>query len=148
MSLLVREFEEADREALRRLYQASRDAAFTWAPREAHHLLDFDTHTDRERILVALMEGVVVGFASIWEAGSFLHNLFVHPGHLGQGVGKALLRECANHFKAPPTLKCLKANAHAFSFYVAQGWRAISEGESPEGCYFLMSSMVQAEGAR
>ena len=139
MSVLVRTFRESDREPLRRLYQAARNAAFTWAPVDARPLTDFDKHTEQELILVALIGQEPVGFASIWEADSFLHNLFVHPQHQRQGVGRALLGHCAHHFTATPTLKCLQANAGAIRFYSAYGWHVIDEGESSDGPYFLMA---------
>ena len=139
MQIVVREFDETDREPLRRLYQASRNAAFTWAPTGAHRLLDFDADTDQERILVALVGQTVVGFASIWVPDSFLHNLFVHPEYLRRGVGRTLLARCAGSFEAPPTLKCLTSNVNALRFYTAQGWSKISEGYSPEGSYVLMA---------
>jgi ribosomal protein S18 acetylase RimI-like enzyme len=109
MDILVREFEEADRDALRLLYIASRNAAFTWSAVELHQALDFDAHTEGEKILVAVTGAEILGFASIWEPDSFLHNLFVHPSATRQGVGQALLASCAKYFSNTPTLKCLKA---------------------------------------
>lgn len=138
MIVLVRPFRESDREPLRRLYQASRNAAFTWAPTD-HPLADFDRHTEQELILVALIDQEPVGFASIWQADSFLHNLFVHPQHQRQGVGRALLSHCTQHFTAEPTLKCLQANASAIRFYSAHGWYVTREGKSSDGPYFLMT---------
>ena len=139
MNILVREFEEADRDALRLLYVASRDAAFTWSAAGAHRPGDFDLHTEGERILVAAVGAEVLGFASIWEPDSFLHNLFVHPSFTRKGVGRALLAGCAKHLSAPPTLKCMKANTKALQFYASQGWRALREEVGPDGPYFLMA---------
>lgn len=146
MNLIVRTFRESDREPLRRLYQASRNAAFTWAPADARPLTDFDRHTEQELILVALIDQKPVGFASIWEADSFLHNLFVHPQHQRQGVGRALLSHCAQHFSATPTLKCLQVNAGAIRFYSAHGWHVIGEGKSSDGPYFLMAWIQTSNG--
>jgi hypothetical protein len=87
MTITVREFVESDREALRELLVASRNAAFSWAPPSAHKLEDFDASTKGERILVALVSTNIVGFASIYEPDSFLHNLFASPQLLGLGVG-------------------------------------------------------------
>lgn len=138
MEVFVREFAEMDRELLRELFVASRDASFSWAPSGAHKLEDFDMCTEGERILVAIAAKEPVGFASIWEVDSFLHNLFVHPRFQGRGVGKALLLSCEKYFSSVPTLKCLKANENATQFYQSQGWAVRSEAEGPEGPYLLM----------
>ena len=138
MKVIVREFMEADREVLRDLFVASRDASFPWAPPGAHKLEDFDMCTEGERILVALASSNPVGFASIWEADSFLHNLFVHPLFLTLGVGRALLAHCEKYFSSVPTLKCVKLNDRARRFYESQGWRERVEADGPEGPYLLM----------
>lgn len=136
--LAIREFLEADRQALRELFVVSRDAAFTWTSSYEHKLEDFDIDTKGERVLVAEIAGKRIGFASLDEADSFLHNLFVHPQCQGQGVGKALLAACERYFAIAPTLKCVKANEPAWRFYEAQGWTVRSEAEGPDGPYLLM----------
>lgn len=138
MVILVREFEETDRDVLRSLYTCSRNAAFTWNATGQHQILDFDAHTEGERILVAVVDGKVLGFASIWEPDSFLHNLFVHPSATRKGIGQALLTYCSKYFSKPPTLKCLKANINATQFYETQGWRILREEVAADGPYFLM----------
>lgn len=147
MDVLVREFEEADREALRLLYVASRNAAFTWPGVEPHQALDFDAHTQGEQILVAHAKGCIVGFASVWVPDSFLHNLFVHPSAMRQGVGQALLRACGKYFSKTPTLKCLTANVNARRFYESQGWRSLGEDTGPSGPYLLMTTWPRRESS-
>jgi GNAT superfamily N-acetyltransferase len=139
MEVIVRELVEADREALRELFVASRDLSFPWAPLGAHKLEDFDVSTAGEIVLVAEVSRNPIGFASVWETESFLHNLFVHPQHQGVGVGKALLASCEKYFPGVPTLKCLKANERARRFYQSQGWSVRSEADGPEGSYVLMA---------
>jgi GNAT superfamily N-acetyltransferase len=146
MRILVREFEEADRAALRDLYVASRNATFTRAPAGSHQASDFDQHTEGERILVAVKDAQVLGFVSIWEPDSFVHNLFVHPAALRQGAGQALLAACAPYFSKAPTLKCLQANVNALRFYKAQGWVALREDVGPEGPYVLMAKAATMQG--
>lgn len=135
MEVFVREFVEADREVLRELFVASRDTSFSWMPPGAHKLEDFDVCTEGERILVAIAADNPIGFASVWDANSFLHNLFVHPRFQGLGVGKALLVSCEKYFFSVPTLKCVKANERAAEFYQSQGWAVHSEAE---GAYLLI----------
>ncbi len=139
MDILVREFEEADRVALSLLYVASRNATFTWNTVELHQVSDFDAHTEGEKILVAVAHAGILGFASIWEQGSFLHNLFVLPSATRQGVGQALLARCSKYFSNTPTLKCLKANINATRFYASHGWESIREENGPDGPYLLMT---------
>lgn len=138
MRITIREFEEADRDLLRSLYLASRNATFTWRPPHLHQPADFDAHTEGERVLVAIADGEVLGFASIWEPDSFVHNLFVHPSAKRRGLGQALLDGCAKYFDKRPTLKCLTANINAVQFYKAQGWKILREETGPDGPYFLM----------
>lgn len=138
MRIFVREFRESDREALRELFVAARDDAFAWAASLEHKLEDFDAVTQGETILVAVTGDRPIGFASIFEADSFLHNLFVHPQWQRQGVGKTLLASCERYFRAVPTLKCVKVNESARQFYQSQGWRVCSEAEGPDGPYLLM----------
>ena len=142
MDIQVREFAEADRIALRAVFFASRQAAFPWDPPGAHRLGDFDMVTSGERILVATETGgAPVGFASIFEPDSFLHNLFVHPTFQRCGVGRALLASCNKHFSAAGTLKCLKANEAAQQFYLSQGWAIRDEVVEETGDYFLMGQV-------
>lgn len=143
MAIIVREFEEADRETLRYLYVAARNATFTWTPAELHQTSDFDSHTKNEKVLVALSDQKILGFASICESDSFLHNLFVHPSTTRQGIGQALLNKCANYFANAPRLKCLTANENAVQFYESQGWKALQEDIGPEGPYILMAKKVE-----
>lgn len=138
MPVIVRAFVEADRTALRKLFVESRDAAFSWVAPGTHKLEDFDASTAGENILVAEHASGPVGFASVWQADSFLHNLFIHPQHQGRGVGTMLLIGCDKYFSSVPTLKCLKANVRAMRFYQSQGWVVRSEADGPEGPYVLM----------
>jgi GNAT superfamily N-acetyltransferase len=139
MKVTVREFVESDREALRELFVVARNKAFVWVLSSEFKPEDFDSATKDEMILVAVQGDRQVGFASIWEADNFLHNLFVHPQFQRRGIGKTLLACCENYFSGNPTLKCVKANTHANKFYQSQGWSVLSEAEGPEGPYLLMA---------
>lgn len=133
MKVIVRDFFEADRATLREVFVAARDTSFSWAPLGVHQLEDFDASTAGEKILAAEVSCTPIGFASIWRADNFLHNLFVHPQHQGFGVGKALLAGCDKYFSGIPRLKCLKANERAKQFYQSQGWSVCSEAEGWKG---------------
>jgi GNAT superfamily N-acetyltransferase len=137
MSFVIRPFIESDRPALRELFMLTRDATFTWAA-GTHRLEDFDRATEGETIFVACWDETAVGFASVWELDSFLHNLFVHPDYQGRGIGKALLAACQMVFHRAPTLKCQQRNVRALEFYERQGWRVVEAGASEEGDYWLL----------
>ncbi len=139
MKIFVREFEEVDREALGLLYVAARNATFTWHPADFHQAADFDLHTKDEKVFVALSDQQILGFASICEADSFLHNLFVHPSATRRGIGQALLKGAQNSFANEARLKCLIANENAVRFYKSQGWSALHEDIGPDGPYILMT---------
>jgi GNAT superfamily N-acetyltransferase len=102
----------------------------------------------KPRILVAENDQQVLGFASIWTAENFLHNLFVHPDYWRTGVGTALLQRAMCVVSGPATLKCLTANTGALAFYARTGWRAIGDGVSPDGPYQIMSLDKHIDPAR
>ena len=133
--LTIREFLDADRGALCEVYLVARQDPSVWEAPEANRHHDFDVSTAGEWIAVALWDSVPVGFASIWEPESFVHNLFVHPAFQGRGIGTALLGVCEAHHSSRATPKCLVANRAAQHFYLARAWRMLSEGVGPEGPY-------------
>lgn len=138
MNFHTREFVESDRPALRALLRDSRDATFVWDPPGHHRLEDFDRETVGETILVADRGGAVLGFASFSLDDHYLHHLYVHPDHLGEGLGGALLQRCQDLFAGDGLLKCLCANQYALGFYLSQGWEVLCEGRSADGHYLLL----------
>lgn len=93
---------------------------------------DFAVDTEGERVIVADRGGDIVGFASVWTEGSFLHNLFVERNAQGVGIGRQLLHACLEMgLKKPARLKCVVKNRTACEFYERMGWR--NESTSDEG---------------
>ena len=137
----IRPRESKDIDELRRLYLEARLRACTWLGLNpsACSLTDFDVATEGEEIWVAVSEGKLIGFVSCWLPDNFIHSLYVDPGFLRRGVGKALLHECLLRLGRPACLKCLQQNTHALCFYKKQGWQIKSEGVSQEGFYFPMA---------
>jgi hypothetical protein len=121
VDILVREFEEADREALSPLYVASRNATFTLNSVEMHQACVFGAHTEGEKILVAVANAEIFGFASIWEPD--------------------------NYFSDKPTLKCLEDNVNATQFYESQGWESLREVSGPDVPYLLMTKAAAKRNA-
>ena len=137
----IRPKESEDVDELRRLYMEARLGTFArlGLNTSAFTLTDFDVVTEGEEIWVAVSDGKLIGFVSCWLPDQFIHSLYVDPGFLRQGVGKALLRECLSKLGRPAFLKCLQQNTNAIAFYKQQGWQIKSEGISHEGLYFLMT---------
>ena len=132
----VRRFRETDRARLRSIFVRSRETAFHWLADKQYDLADFDASTEGEDVWVAEIGHEVVGFASVWAADSFVHNLFVDPAFVRRGAGRALNSMLARVYAPPLRLKCLKANAPALRFYRDLGWHVDGEDTGPDGDYF------------
>lgn len=118
----IREMTATDTPALQKLYLDARVDTFHWLPDGSFKLEDFDESTEGEWILVAEMDGQIVGFSSVGSE-HFLHNLFVAPAAQGKNVGKQLLVACfAGKLNKPARLKCTVRNTKACGFYAANGW--------------------------
>ena len=98
---------------------------------------EFIKAIDGEVILVARDKDDIAGFAAVWAPDNFLHHLYIAPAQQGRGLGRALLERCTQDFGLPLSLKCVKANTHACRFYERFGFRAVAEGDSPDGTYIL-----------
>ena len=108
------------------------DEAFMSACRDELTLTAEDL--DDARLVVAVNSGVAVGVAQIavdWE-GCFLEKLFVDPDHLGLGIGRRLLRWCADAARAlGAEALIIESDPGAVPFYEAMGAR--HAGEAPSG---------------
>jgi len=137
--VVVREFEEADRTALQRIYLESRRYSFTWLDVESYKLDDFDKHTVGEKIWLGQVENEVVAFIAVDIAENYIHHLFVLPSRTGNGYGSSLLNSCLEEIGRPARLKCLSRNTPAVKFYERLGWRTTAIGTDPrDGDYRLM----------
>ncbi|TKI06707.1 GNAT family N-acetyltransferase [Martelella alba] len=136
--MFVRNYQESDRPFLRTLYLASRRDGWPWLNGAQWRLEDFDSATYHEKILVAVEQRHLVGFASLWLPDNFLHNLFVDPHWQQQGIASALLAACYPLCGERMALKCLTRNRRALAFYQRRGWEIISSGTAENGEYYLM----------
>ena len=124
---------------LRRIFLEARQLAFPWIDASTFKLLDFDEAIQGEILLVALNHNMPIGFIAWWPPDNFVHSLFIDPSFIGRGVGKLLLQACLEQIGRPASLKCLKANKKALGFYHSQGWEISTEGESPDGPFYLLT---------
>ncbi|MCE7059617.1 GNAT family N-acetyltransferase [Dyadobacter sp. CY343] len=136
-SITISDFEEEEREAVARLYENSYRATFTWFNEEQLGRISFDSDTEGEFILVAKSGEEIVGFASLWVPGHFIHHLYVDAARQHQGIGKALLHKSLQKLSGKATLKCLVKNRPAVDFYLRnEGFRS-QVGDSEDGEYIL-----------
>ena len=140
----TRRFQESDRATCRLVYKHARTSTFTWFDSKEFGEEDFDRDTAGELIWVATDGDDLLGFISVWEKDNFIHNLFVHPARLGQGVGTTLLTLALEHIGRPARLKCDAGNVRARKFYLSRGWTIAERAIGPHGEYFLMQLIEEA----
>lgn len=125
--IAIRESTSADLAELRKLFLDARRATFPWRSQGEWTLEDFDHATEGEPVLVATLEGRIVGFVSWWPPSDFVHNLFVTPDRLRSGIGGRLLHAALARIGRPAWLKCDRKNENAIAFYLANGWEPYVE---------------------
>lgn len=79
---------------------------------------------------VFVREGRVEGFLSLIE-GDHIGALFVAPQSQGQGIGRALLKDCKAR-RELLTLAVYKQNLQAVGFYQSQGFSVLEERTQEE----------------
>ena len=138
MQLQIREFNETDREHLRKLYLEVRRQSFGWLEKDNFINDTFDRDTDGEMVRVALDGSVIIGFISVCSQENFIHHLYVAVSYQRKGIGKALVQSI------PPcvglsalNLSVLQNNTGAVEFYKKGGWFPKTLGISAEGIYIL-----------
>lgn len=140
MSTMLRAAVAEDSAHVAEVLLASRKAFLPYAPL---------AHTDTEvrkwvrevlvpagNVTVACAGSVVVGvLATVREPDvSWIDQLYVMPGHTGQGIGSALLAHALAALEPPVRLYTFQANTRARSFYERHGFHAIafSDGAANE----------------
>lgn len=131
---------------LRPYTDADEDTAIElWRRTWAHHFpqIDFNARQAwwRERwkqelvpvahIVVAELEGALVGFVTVDPATTYLDQLVVAPEYWGTGVSAALLREAKRLSPKGLDLLVNKENARAIRFYEKHGFVYAGEAENP-----------------
>ncbi len=108
MPIIIRKAESKDSENLARLFLETRRKTFYWQDQSQWELEDFYKKTEGEVIFLAENETkTLLGFISIWEQDSYLHNLFIAPSHQRKGIGTLLIQSLFSWLPLPYTLKCV-----------------------------------------
>ena len=114
------------------------DGLFTHAP-------VFEEATAGEQLYVALVDGAIAAFASVWEPDRFIHFLYVSPSYRRKKLASALISSLAARCGGQLTLKCLVKNEAAMAFYRSTGWETVETGSSEDGAYALLRYPADAE---
>lgn len=132
--IIVRRAAREERSRLADIFLVARRHAFTWLLPSRFKHNDFKRETEGELIIVAEVEGQVVGFASIWEPDAFIHHLYVDPAMHRRGVGRALIAGLVEICGDKPLeLKCQTNNKPAMAFYKRLGFQTADSGVSDMG---------------
>ena len=135
----IRRNTDSDTPALAEIFLAARVQAFHWLDPSFFEISDFAAKTEGETIYLAERgDGRPVGFISVWRLESFVHHLYVDPGHQRQGIGSRLLHSLDAWLPRPYHLKCLVANHPAREFYRKHGWTEQGRGSDALGEYLVM----------
>ena len=86
----IREIARGEHAACAIIHINAWNSAFSDFPRKID-LADFERETEGERILVGLLNGQIVAYASIWEPDWFIHHLYVDPLAQRVGLGRVLM---------------------------------------------------------
>lgn len=136
----IREYTINDLERCREILYEVQMNDFKWLDKSNIKIEDFDHITEGEKVFVACLEDNVVAFMSVWEMDYFLHSLYIDKMYRRHGIGKALIHFLLDYYKRPFTLKCVKENTKALSFYLSLGWVIYKEELGSEGPYYLIGS--------
>lgn len=139
-SIKIRDYTLNDRDRCREILYSIQINNFKWIDQSKIELDDFDHITEGEKIFVACIEHDVIAFASVWEIDFFLHSLYIDQVYQRKGVGKDLIHYLLNYYNHPITLKCVKDNSKALSFYLSLGWVIYREEIGADGPYYLIGS--------
>ena len=95
----------------------------------------------KQEVLVAEVAHAIVGFVAM-SHGNHLEHLYVHPDHLGRGIGSTLLERARTRMPGGFRLWTFQANAGARRFYERHGLRVVeltdgagNEEKTPDALY-------------
>lgn len=110
----------------------------------------------RGGVTLALVDGVVQGVlataldpADLPGPAGWIEQLYVHPAHVGAGLGRALLAQALRTLPRPVRLYTFQANGQARAFYEHHGFvaRSFSDGSgNEERCPDALYELPAAQG--
>jgi ribosomal protein S18 acetylase RimI-like enzyme len=133
MELILREGRPGDRPACVHIFAAVQPLTHPNRGGVRPPGADFEAVTRGEDLWVAESAGRVLGLIAIYHPARFIHHLYVDPGYLRRGIGRALLALGLRQCGGAADLKCDEANREAQAFYLAAGFRPVGWGWAPNG---------------
>ena len=145
LTLRIRAASPDDADAVAAVFIAS-FRTLTFLPRlhTDEETTDFITNTvmAEDEVVVAEVEGEIVGFVAMSSGGDFLEHLYVHPDLQGRGIGTALLERAKARMPGGFRLWVFQANTGARRFYERHGLRVVkltdgagNEEKTPDALY-------------
>lgn len=135
--IVTRRATPADGARCARIFLDARREAFPWQPADRFGLDDYYDCVENELVLVAEVDGTVVGFVSIDRPERFIHTLFIDPRWQQRGIGTLLLREALSELRGPAQLTCAARNAAARAFYEHNGWVPVCGANDDRAAHVL-----------
>jgi ribosomal protein S18 acetylase RimI-like enzyme len=112
-----------DTTQLEELFLFTLQQTFRLRPQDEFKMGDYIKSVARDEVLVAEINGKIVGFVSFQIESNFIHNLFVHPDSQNKMIGSTLLKAAEEKIPIPVTLKVAIDNAKVVGFYEKHGYK-------------------------
>ncbi|MEU7638301.1 GNAT family N-acetyltransferase [Streptomyces sp. NPDC039016] len=152
-TIVIRRAEAADAAPVAHIHLASRAATMPYLPPQQH---DHDEVTQwirdlvltRYRTWVAVRGTEIVGYAAA--EGSELHDLYLLPDVLRQGIGTLLLDEVKRDSPGEVSLFVFQQNTGARAFYERHGFTVVDTNDGSRNMESLpdMTLRWRADGSR
>jgi len=132
---VIREYQSEDFDALTILWRVARERSLPEFQREKGHFFYEDRAYFSDQILkknqVWVVEKERHPIAFMAMENDFIDQLYIHPDHWRQGIGKALLGFARERSPEHLWLYTLQVNVNAQEFYEKNGFVAEKLGVSP-----------------
>lgn len=130
LRIAVRRAAEGDGPRCAEIFLEGRRAAFPWQPAERFRLDDYYDCTADTDVLVAEVDGAIVGFIAIDSPDHVIHALFIDRDWRNRGIGSHLLGRALLALQGAAQLTCAVRNRAARAFYEHQGWTPLPTEEA------------------
>lgn len=115
-----------------------------WIEHWTEDLIITEKHLHEQKIIVLELESLLIGYCAILDHGDHyeIMHLWVIPKYIGNGYGKALLKEALHNYVEVDKPVLVTADPNAESFYHKQGFMTFQKVESfPPGRFLPVMKM-------
>ncbi len=138
MAVAIRRASAGDQPACAAIFIETLAATFPNEPEIARDAAAYAASVVGEEQWVALLNGRIIGYISVYWQTNFIHSLYILPTYQGRGAGRTLLATVMQQAQGDVELKTDKANTKAFTFYRRLGWRVVGEGMAATGPWWRL----------